>query len=230
MKIAILDAKTLGEDVCLDEFHKLGELSIYDVTKPNETHRRLEDIDIVVTNKVVIDREIMDSTDKLKLICVAATGMNNIDLEYAKEKGIIVKNVAGYSTASVVQLTFSMAFYLMGHLKYYDNYVQDKHWEESDIFTHLDKPFFELKGKKWGVIGLGTIGLEVANIAKAFGCEVEYYSSSGKNHNPNFKRVGLDKLLKESDVISIHAPLNDDTKNLLNFENLKLLKKRCYFT
>lgn len=224
MKIAILDAKTLGKDVSLDEFHNLGDVSIYDVTNPNDTERRLEDIDIVVTNKVVIDKEIIDNSDKLKLICVAATGMNNIDLEYAKEKGIIVKNVAGYSTPSVVQLTFSMLFYLMGHLKYYDNYVKDKKWAESDIFTHLDRPFFELKEKKWGVIGLGTIGLEVANIAKAFGCEVHYYSTSGANNNSNFKRVELNELLAESDIISIHSPLNADTKNLINYENLRLLR------
>lgn len=224
MKIAILDAKTLGEDVSLDEFHKIGDVSIYDTTKPNDILRRVEDIDIIVTNKVVIDREVMEHATKLKLICVAATGMNNIDLEYAKTKNISVKNVAGYSTDSVVQTTFSMLFYLIGQLKYYDEYVRGGVWENSDIFTHLGRPFFEIAGKRWGIIGLGTIGKEVAKVAKAFGCEIVYYSTSGKNTNSEFKRVELDELLKTSHIISIHAPLNENTKNLLNFEKLKLLK------
>ncbi len=224
MKIAILDAKTLGRDVSLSEFHNLGEVSIYDTTKQSEVSRRVEDIDIIITNKVVINKEIINHAEKLKLICVAATGMNNIDLEYAKENGIIVKNVAGYSTNSVVQSTFSMLFYLVGQLKYYDEYVRDKMWENSDIFTHLDRPFFEIADKRWGIIGLGTIGKAVARVAQSFGCEVVYYSTSAKNDDSEFKRVSLEELLISSNIISIHSPLNENTRNLLHFSNLKLLK------
>lgn len=223
MKIVFLDRATLGFDICLDGFNKFGEVIVYDVTKPTETLTRVKDADIVVTNKVVINKEIMDNSS-IKLVCIAATGMNNVDLEYAKLKNIEVKNVAGYSTASVTQLTFSYVFYFIQKLNYYTSYVNEGNWQKSDIFTHIDKPFYELENKNWGIIGLGNIGESVANIAKSFGCNVSYYSTSGKNNNTKFESKNLDNLLKESDIISIHCPLNNTTTNLLNKTNLSLIK------
>jgi len=219
MKLVFLDALTLG-DVDLSMFQNLGEVEIYQTTK-KETISRLKDADIVLTNKVVIDKEVIDNTN-LKMIQVLATGMNNIDIEYAKSKGIIVKNVAGYSTESVAQLTFAFALEIMNKLKYYDEYSKTK-YSQSEIFTHI-VDFYELNGKTWGIIGLGTIGKRVAEIAKCFGCDVVYYSTSGKNNDNNYKQVSLDEVLK-SDIISIHAPLNENTNNLLNKTNLELIKK-----
>ncbi len=224
MEIVVLDAKTLGSDVDLNILKEFGELTVYDTTSKDETLNRVKEADIIVTNKVVIDKEIIDGAKNLKLICVAATGMNNIDLEYAKEKGVEVKNVVGYSTESVVQHTFALAFYLIEQLRYYDDYVKNKKWSTSDIFTCLDRPFFEIYGKRWGIIGLGTIGKRVAEVAKSFGCNVVYYSTSGKNIDNEFKHIPLDALLCTSDIISIHASLNEKTKNLLNKTNLSKLK------
>ncbi|NPA73191.1 MAG: D-2-hydroxyacid dehydrogenase [Epsilonproteobacteria bacterium] len=225
MKIIFLDAKTVGKDVSLKRFKKLGNFKAYKTTKKHQTPSRVKDADIIITNKVVIDKSVIKQAKKLKLICVAATGMNNIDLKYATKKGIKVKNVKDYSTPSVAQHTFSMLFYLIGKSCYYDRYTKSKKWSKSDIFTNLDKPFFEIKDKKWGIIGLGTIGKEVAKIATAFGCNVSYYSTSGKNRSSDFKRVDLKKLLKESDIISIHAPLNEKTNNLITKKELSLLKE-----
>lgn len=224
MKIVILDRATLGFDVDIEIFSKFGEVISYDMTKKDETKKRIKDADVVLTNKVVISKEEMDNSN-LKLICITATGMNNVDLQYAKEKNIEVKNVAGYSTSSVVQVAFSMIFHFVTKLNYYKNYVDNGNWQKSPIFTHIDKPFFELANKRVGIIGLGEIGREFAKKAKAFDCEVIYYSTSGKNSNDDYKRVELDELLSTSDIISIHAPLNEATKNLLVYENMKNIKK-----
>ena len=222
MKIVFLDAKTLGK-VDLSKLEELGELIIFQTT-PNKTLtiERIKDADIVITNKVIIDKEVMDRAKKLKLIQVAATGMNNIDLDEAKKRGIVVKNVIGYSTSSVVEHTFGMIFYLVKKLRYFDDYTRSNYFN-SDIFTHI-KDFFELYQKRIGIIGLGTIGKEVAKVAKAFGMEVVYFSTTGKNFNGEFKRVELEELLSTSKVISIHAPLNENTKNLLDYKRLKLIK------
>jgi lactate dehydrogenase-like 2-hydroxyacid dehydrogenase len=223
MKIVILDRATLGFDIDMSIFETLGEVKSYDITRPNETIQRLQNADIVITNKVVISKEVMDASN-LKLICISATGMNNVDLEYAKQKNIEVKNVAGYSTSSVVQVAFSMIFYFIQKLNYYKSYVDNGNWQKSQIFTHIDKPFFELDGKKVGIIGLGDIGRNFAKKASAFDCEVVYFSTSGKNSNSEYKRVELDELLKTCDIISIHCPLNENTKDLLNYENMKNIK------
>ncbi|CAM3875175.1 D-2-hydroxyacid dehydrogenase [Arcobacter cloacae] len=224
MKIVILDRATLGFDISVDIFSKFGEVVSYDMTKKEETKQRIEDADIVLTNKVVIGRNEMDDS-RVKLICITATGMNNVDLEYAKQKNIQVKNVAGYSTSSVVQVAFSMIFQIVTKLNYYKNYVDEGNWQKSNIFTHMDKPFFELDNKRVGVIGLGEIGRDFAKKASAFNCEVVYYSTSGKNSNSDYTQVSLDELLKTSDIISIHAPLNENTKNLLTYENMKNIKE-----
>ena len=223
MKLVFLDAKTLGDDISLERFKEFGEVDIYSSTHPSQTLQRVKDADTVITNKVVIDKSIMKQSN-IKLICVAATGMNNIDLEFAKEQGIVVKNVAGYSTSSVVQLTFALALSLINKINYFDNYSKSQDgWQKSDIFTHFAPTFFDIKDKTWGIIGLGNIGSEVAKIASVFGANIIYYSTSGKNQNELYKRVELEELLKNSNIISIHAPLNSDTKDLINSTNLPLL-------
>ncbi len=166
----------------------------------------------------------MEEAPRLKLICIAATGMNNVDLDAAKFKGIEVKNVAGYSTKSVVQHTFAMALYLLEKMAYYDAVVKDASWTDSGLFTDVSHPFYEISGKKWGIIGLGTIGQEVAKIATAFGAEVSYHSTSGRNLHHAYPHQSLEFILKDCDIISIHAPLNDDTYNLINENNLPYMK------
>lgn len=223
MKIVLLDALTFGE-TDLSAFDSLGEVEVFQTTSPEQTQERITNAEVIVTNKVVVTDAHMLNTPSLKLICVAATGMNNVDLEAAKNRNIQVKNVAGYSTDSVIQHTFSMLFYLMGHSRYYDEYVKDGSYSRSPIFTDVSRPFFEVKDKKWGIIGLGSIGRGVANIARAFGAEVFYYSTSGTNTTKDFIHVELEKLLKTCDIISIHAPLNEKTNNLLDYEQLLTCK------
>lgn len=223
MKIVFLDRKTLGDDINLEQFDSLGDVIYYESTKPNETLTRVKDADVVVTNKVVISKEIMQKSN-IKLICITATGMNNVDLEYAKEQQIPVKNVVGYSTSSVAQLVISYILQFVQHINYYNEYVQNGGWEKSEIFTNNDQPFYEICRKTVGIIGLGNIGKEVAKIATAFGCRVIYYSTSGKNTNNEFESVSLESLLKESDIISIHCALTPETNDLVNKTNLPLLK------
>jgi lactate dehydrogenase-like 2-hydroxyacid dehydrogenase len=222
MKIVFLDALTLG-DVNFDRFKEFGRIEIYQITDKNEVIERVKDVDIIVTNKVVIDKNIIDSAEKLKFIQIAATGMNNVDLEYAKSKGIIVKNVAGYSTNAVVQHTFALVLGLINKICYFDKYSRNE-YPNSKIFTHIQN-WFEIKDKRWGIIGLGEIGKNVARLAQDFGAEVVYYSTSGKNNSDEFKRINLDELLKTSKIITIHAPLNENTKNLLDYEKLSLIQE-----
>ena len=222
MTIVFLDRKTLGEDINLEQFNKLGTIISYDTTSPDETLRRVQNVDIVVTNKVIIDKDIINNSN-IKLICVAATGMNNIDLKLAKEKGIIVKNVVGYSTSSVVQLTFTFALQFVQKINYYDLYGKYS-WKYSNIFTNLSHPFYELDKKKWGIIGLGNIGHGVAKVADSFGCDVQYFSTSGNNNNAQYKQVTLEELLQTSDIISIHSALNEQTLNLINKNNIPIIK------
>jgi glycerate dehydrogenase len=226
MNIVFLDRSTLGEDICIDMFSQLGNVTSYDITQADETLNRVKEADIVVTNKVVISKEIMDAS-KIKLICVAATGMNNIDLEHAKAKNIPVKNVAGYSTNSVAQVTLSMVLHFLTHLNFYNDFTKAGKWQISPIFTNLDQPFHELQDKKWGIIGLGTIGKKVAQIASAFDCNVVYYSTSGVKREEPYESVELDELLQTCDIISVHAPLNEQTKNLLNETNMQQLKDKA---
>jgi glycerate dehydrogenase len=223
-KICILDASTLGEDADLSVFQKFGEVMVYDITAPENVVERIRDCEIVITNKVVLDSSNLPYATEVKLICVAATGTNNIDLEQARSKRITVTNVAGYSTQSVVQHTFTMLFYLLGSPAYYDSYVKSGQYAQSKIFTHLGRPFAELYGKTWGIIGLGTIGRAVADVARQFGCQIIYYSTSGENRSSIYARVDLEELLQKADIVSIHAPLNERTINLLHYKRLRLLK------
>jgi glycerate dehydrogenase len=223
MRVVLLDTLTFGE-TSLEAFDGLGDVSSYATTTAQEVAQRVTDAEVIVTNKVVISDEVMQAALNLKLICVAATGMNNIDHDVAQRRGISVKNVAGYSTDAVVQHTFSMLFYLMGHSRYYDEYVKSGQWQKEAVFTHIGPSFSELRGKTWGIIGLGEIGRSVATIAKAFGANVIYYSTSGKNDNSEFEKTTLSRLIENSDVISIHAPLNASTENLISHSELLQMK------
>ncbi len=225
MNIVLLDAQTLGDDLDLSILDTFGTVTKYQTTDASKTLSRIEYADIVITNKVVIGAKIMDMCHNLKLICIAATGMNNVDLKAAKIKEIAVKNVAGYSTQSVIQHTFSMALYLLEKIAYYNEVVQNDTWTKSNLFTDVSRPFYEIAGKKWGIIGFGAIGQGVADIATAFGAEVSYYSTSGKNLKHGYPHQNLEFLLKDSDIISIHAPLNDDTYELINEINLPFIKE-----
>jgi len=224
-RIVILDVQTLGEDLDLSILSQFGDVIPYKNSNEDETFDRISDADIVITNKVIISDAMMKHASKLSLICIAATGMNNVDLEAAEKFDILVKNVAGYSTESVVQHTFAMLFHQKEHLNYYDNVVKTGLWTLSDLFTDISHPFSEIYGKKWGIIGLGSIGRKVAMIATAFGAEVFYTSTSGKNNDSSYTQLALKELLTSCDIISIHAPLNTQTYNLINETNLPLLQE-----
>jgi len=224
MKIVMLDALTLGNDADLSVFEQLGTFKAYATTSTMQRIEHIEDAHIVLTNKVVIDQAVMDACPTLKLICITATGTNNVDLNYAKQKGIEVKNVAGYSSASVAQTTLMLALNLVGKCAYYDDYVKSGKWQKSPIFTHLERSFCEIKGKCWGIIGLGSIGKEVAKIVSAFGAKVVYFSTSGANNDSTYERVSLEEMLQRCEVISIHAPLNDKTKNLIGYAEFNQMK------
>lgn len=227
MNIVLLDGKTLGGDLDLSPLLEFGTLKNYGSTAPEETLERIADAEIVITNKVVLSKEMMQKASHLKLICIAATGMNNVDLNAARKLGITVKNVSGYSTPSVVQHTFTMALYLLGKLAYYNDVVKKGAWSRQKLFTDVSQPFAEIAGKKWGIIGLGTIGKEVAQVATAFGATVDYFSTSGQNKINDYHHSELNDLLAECDIISIHAPLNEKTQNLINASNLIHLQERA---
>ena len=228
MKIVFLDAKTMGKVPNFHLIEKLGDFVVYPTTRPEERLECLKNVTVVITCKVIIDKEIIDACPNLKLICVAATGTNNIDVEYALKKGIPVKNVANYSSESVAQMAISMILYLVNQLNYFDRYVKTGAYTQSDMFTHYGPDIYELKGKRAGIIGLGNIGKRVAHILEAFGMEVVYFSTSGKNNNNDYLRLELEELLVTSDIISIHSPLNEHTKNLITFARLKLMKPTAF--
>ena len=225
MKIVFLDRKTIGEDIDLSGFERFGEVVIYDYSAPDEVPSRVEDADIIVLNKVPVNEATIGTAKQLKLVCVTATGTNNLDKDYLASRGIEWRNVAGYSTEAVAQHTFSLAFYLLEHLSYYDEYVKSEKYVNDRMFTHFEKHFHEISGKTWGIIGLGAIGSRVAEIAKLFGANVIYYSTSGRNHSDIYKEVDFDTLLSTSDVVSIHAPLDENTMHLIDKAALSKMKK-----
>ena len=224
LKIVFLDAASMGADVSLEPIAQLGAFTAYPTSQPGEVAGRISDANIIITNKVRIFQPEIDGAPKLKLICVAATGTDNVERSYALSKNIPVKNVAGYSTDSVAQITFAHLLYLVTHLPYYNHYVHCGAYAESAAASHLGPRFAELKGKRLGIIGLGTIGQKVASIAVAFGMEVVYYATSGVKHSEDYPCLSLTALLETSDVVSIHAPLNDRTRNLIAMEALRLMK------
>jgi glycerate dehydrogenase len=229
MNIVFLDAKTIGDDIDLSGFDELGEVTKYDFSTPEEAGERTKDADVLVLNKTEVNETSIGEASHLKLICVTATGTNNLDKEYLAKRGIEWRNVAGYSTESVAQHTFALLFYLMEKLRYYDNYVKSGSYVGDVSFTHFDHVFHELNGMTWGVIGLGNIGRRVADIAKMFGCKVMYYSTSGKNNQAGYERVSLEKLLEQSDIVSVHAPLTPETEGLMNAEAFARMKKSAIF-
>lgn len=229
MKIALLEKQNLGMDLDYSGLEKLGETVYYDNASQAETQALVSDVDILLVNKVKINEAVLKDAPKLRLICECATGIDNIDLNDTKRRGIPVCNVRGYSTATVAQHTFALLFYVMEKLNSYDAYVKSGEYTESGRFTCLNWPFMELEGKTWGIIGLGEIGKKVAGIAKAFGCRVMYYSTSGKNTNLDFEQADFNKLLKESDIVSVHAPLTEKTRNLMDKEAFGKMKPTAYF-
>ncbi len=224
MKIVFLDSQTMGDVPNFSDFHKFGQFISYPLTSPQKRIEHIHDSNIVITCKVVIDKEIIDACPSIKLICVAATGTNNVDVNYAISKGIQVKNVVGYSTESVAQHTIGLILSLVNRVSYYNKFVTSGEYSRSDMFTHYGSSFFELKGKTLGIIGLGNIGSRVAEILKVFGMNIVYYSTSGKNSNTQHPRIELNKLLSISDIISIHCPLNNRTKNLISRQNIECFK------
>lgn len=229
MKLVFLDIKTIGEDIDLSAFDSLGEVVKYPFSSSEEVPERVKDADVVILNKVQINESTIGTAENLKLVCVTATGTNNLDKEYLDKKGIAWRNVAGYSTESVAQHTFAMLFFLLEKLRYYDEYVKEDRYVNDTIFTHFEERFFELKGKTWGIIGLGNIGRRVASIADAFGANVIYSSPSGSAPQEGYHQVDMDTLLADSDIISVHAPLNEHTENLMDASAFAKMKPSCIF-
>lgn len=224
MKIVFLDAKTIGDDIDLSGYEALGEVVKYGFSTAEEAAERTKNADVLIINKVEINEKSIGAAEHLKLVCVTATGTNNLDKEYLAKRGIAWRNVAGYSTESVAQHTFALLFYLLEKLRYYDDYVKTEKYVGDVTFTHFAKRFHQLSGMTYGIIGFGNIGRRVADIAKLFGCHVIYYSTSGKNSQAGYERVGFDELLTQSDIVSIHAPLDENTRGLMNKEAFAKMK------
>ena len=227
MKIVFLDAATMG-DVSFEPFERLGDFISYAASSPEEARERVADADVVMINKVIVDKALIDAAGSLKLICVAATGVNNIDVDYAASKSIPVRNVAGYSTDSVAQATFMHILSLTGGAPYFDLSVKSGAYSRSGMFTDPNWNWWELAGKTIGIIGLGNIGKKVAKIAEAFGMKVCYYSTSGTGHCKDYPCLSLEELLAVSDVVSVHAPLNERTHNLLGAGEFAMMKPTAY--
>ena len=227
MKIVFLDAATMG-DVSFAPIEQLGELVCYDRSTPEEALERVGDCEVMIINKVKVTPELIDAAPKLRLICEAATGVNNIDLAYAAQKGIPVRNAMGYSTDSVVQATFMHILSLVGNAPYFDKVVKSGDYSASGLFTDVSVNWWELAGKTIGIIGLGNIGSRVAKVAEAFGMKVCYYSTSGTSHCKDYPSLPLDELMETADVISIHAPLNERTDGLIGERELQLMKKSAF--
>lgn len=228
-QIVILETSSIGDDMDLSSFDALGDVVAYPTIEKEDLPILIRDATILVINKTVLDADLLRHAKKLKLICLFATGYNNVDLDYCKDAGILVSNVRGYSTPSVAQHTFALFFYLYEKLPYYDHYVKSGRYSRDESFTYFEKYFNEIEGKTWGIVGLGDIGRRVATIAEAFGAKVIYYSTSGNHDDPNFERVNFDTLLSQSDVISCHAPLNDKTYHLFDYEAFSKMKPTAYF-
>ena len=224
MKIVFLDEYSVcGRDI--SSIKRFGDYIGYETTSPEQVLERCTDAEIIISNKVVLDAAIIAALPKLRLICVAATGMNNIDLNAAAEHGVEVRNAVGYSTYSVAETTLCSALSLLREVTYYDNYFKSSEYSKSERIFNFDRPTAQLRGKRWGIIGMGNIGREVARLAEAFGCEVAYYSTSGVERNETYNKLSLNELLNSSDIISIHCPLNERTHNLIGTEKLAMMKK-----
>lgn len=222
-KIVFLDEYSIAGR-SLDSITSLGEYTAYENTTKEQVVERLKGADVAITNKVLIDGDAMRQLPDLKLICVAATGMNNVDLESAKELGIEVRNAVGYSTTSVAETTLASALALARNIVYFDEYFHDGRYSKADRAFCYDRFTFEIRGKRWGIVGLGNIGREVARLASAFGCEVRYFSTSGTKRQEEYPAMELNELLEWSDIVSVHSPLNERTRGLIGIEELKRMK------
>lgn len=224
MKIVVLDRTSVGEDISVEEMKKYGEVSFYNST-PNElVAERVADADIVVANKNPINEASLKDAKKVKLVCQFATGYDNVDIAYCKSRGIRVVNVRNYSTAAVAQHTIALALSVLENLPYYDEYVKSGAYASQERFAHFGKTYYELEGKTWGIIGMGNIGRSVAGIAKALGCRVIFYSASGKSTCTDYEKVDFETLLAQSDVLSLHCPLSDRTRHIMNEEAFRKMK------
>ena len=226
MKIVILDAKTLGDDMEFSSFEKFGEVNVYQTTSELQIEERIKDVQIIIVNKIKLNKDNLEKSKKLKLICVTATGYDNIDINYCWRNEIAVCNVRGYSTDSVAQLTMSMALSLMTHLNEFDKYVKDGRYTAGGVQNHLRPYFHELTGKTWGVIGLGNIGKQVARLATAFGMEVV---ANPHKIQEGYNCIDLDELCRVSDIISVHVPLTSETKGMINEKRIAMMKKDVIF-
>ena len=227
MKIVFLDAISMG-DVSLEEIASLGEFTSYPSSTAQQARERVKDADVVLLNKVVVDQTFLDAAPRLKLVCEAGTGINNIDVELCKKRGVVVRNVAGYSTDSVAQTAWMHILNLAGHAFHYQEFVSSGQYSKNPVHVDYRHPFVELAGKTLGIVGMGAIGQKVAAIARAFGMEVIYFSTSGTGHCKDYPCVSLDELLERSDVISIHAPYNERTAGLVGYEQLRKMKPIAY--
>lgn len=226
MKIVFLDAATMGTS-SLAPIEKVGELTAWPNSTPEEAVDRVADCEVLIINKIKVNDRLLDAALKLRLVCEAGTGVNNIDVDACSRRGVIVRNVAGYSTDSVVQETFMHILNLLGNGAYFDNVVKSGLYSRSGLFTDYSHPFVEMAGKTLGVIGLGAIGSKVARIGVAFGMNVIYYSTSGTNHCSDYPSVSLERLMSESDVISVHAPYNERTAGLVGEKELRMMKPKA---
>lgn len=227
MNIVFLDAATMG-DISFAQIEQFGNLVCYPTSSPEEALERVRDCDVLIVNKVRVTPELIDAAPSLRLICEAATGVNNIDLEYAASKGIPVRNAVGYSTDSVVQATFMHMLSLAGEGPYYDDCVKSGRYSGLQMFTDPSRCWVELAGKTLGIVGMGNIGSRVARVAEAFGMKVCYYSTSGTGHCKDYPCLALNELMTQCDVVSIHAPLNERTMGLIGAHELSLMKKTAF--
>ena len=225
MNIVVLERSSVGMDVSIDCFSELGNVTAYNNTAFEEIAERIKEADIVVANKSRLNEETLKDAKNVKLICEFATGFDNVDVEYCKSRGIGVCNVRDYSTDMVAQHTFAMALFLSEKLSHYDTFVKSGQYANHNRFSYFELPFTELAGKTWGIIGMGNIGRKVAKIASAFGCKVIFYSVTGKSTVTEYERVDFDTLVKESDYLSLHCPLSDLTRGIINKDALKKMKK-----
>lgn len=227
MKIVVLERNSVGTDVSMDAIGKLGEMTVYPNTTAADVEEKVKDAEIIVANKVPLNENTLKGAANVKLICEFATGYDNVDLGYCKSRGIKVANIVNYSTDAVAQHTFALCFYVLEKLRHYDEYVKSGAYAAQDRFSNFDRTFTELAGKTWGIVGMGNIGRKVARIAEAFGCKVIFYSASGSSTCTEYERVDFEALLKESDFLSLHCPLSDKTRNLINLDALRKMKKNA---
>ena len=226
MKIVSLERNSAGTDISVDCWNELGEVTIYPNTVAVEDIReRVKDADIIIANKARMNEETLKDAPNVKLICELATGFDNCDLAYCSSRGIKVTNVVDYCTDMVAQHTFTLALTLSQKLPHYDHYVKSGAYSAQDRFSNFDIPFYELAGKTWGIVGMGNIGRKVASIASAFGCKVIFHSVTGKSTCTDYPQVDKDTLLKECDFLSLHCPLSDLSRNFIDAEALKKMKK-----